>query len=207
MTDREWALIEPCLPLAASRLRRQCLWWAESARCSQAFRGLDDRDHQALRQGQGLRGSAALPGCRAHLRMVGAMPQTGQGLGKIHRIKRGLDPYRPHPSHISPPRKILFSLNEFRFRLLAPPGGGACPATPAKKFCAPGMAFIQEVQVLCGPRRGGTASLSKGVHREVESEGSGWQSMAMTNRNRIVRRLWLGNLALDRYPDPRPEAL
>ena len=32
------------------------------------------------------------------------------------------------------------------------------------------MAFIQEVQVLCELRRGGTASLSKGVHREVESE-------------------------------------
>ena len=28
--------------------------------------------------------------------------------------------------------------------------------------------------------------------------------MAMTNRNRIVRLLWLGNLALDRYPDPHP---
>ena len=68
----------------------------------------------------GLRGSAALPGCQAHLRMVGAMPQTGQGLGKIYRIKRGLDPYRPHPPHISPPCKILFSLNDFRARLLAP---------------------------------------------------------------------------------------
>jgi hypothetical protein len=38
-------------------------------------------------------------------------------------------------------------------------------------MCA-GMALIWEVQVLCGPRRGGTASLGKGVHREVESEGS-----------------------------------
>jgi len=31
-------------------------------------------------------------------------------------------------------------------------------------------------------------------------------NMAMTNRNRIVRLLWLGNLAIDRYPKPRPEA-
>ena len=63
------------LPLAASRLRRQCPWWAEAARCPQAFRGLDDRDHQALRQGQGLRGSAAPLGRRAHLRMAGAIRQ------------------------------------------------------------------------------------------------------------------------------------
>ena len=44
----------------------------------------------------------------------------------------------------------------------------------------------------------GTASLSKGVHREVESEGSLWQNSDSTNRNRIqgrcsgVTRQWTG---------------
>ena len=37
----------PCLPLATSRLRRQCPWWAEAARCPRTFRGLDDRNRQA----------------------------------------------------------------------------------------------------------------------------------------------------------------
>jgi len=30
-----------------------------------------------------------------------------------------------------------------------------------------------------------SVSLGKGVHREVESEGSWWQSMVSTDRNRI----------------------
>ena len=44
----------------------------------------------------------------------------------------------------------------------------------------------------------GTASLSKGVHREVESEGSLWQNSDPTNRNQIegrrsrVTRPWTG---------------
>ncbi len=44
----------------------------------------------------------------------------------------------------------------------------------------------------------GTASLSKGVHREVESEGSLWQNLDSTNRNGIegrrsgVTRQWTG---------------
>jgi hypothetical protein len=36
----------------------------------------------------------------------------------------------------------------------------------------PGMARTQEVQVLYRPRAIGTVRLGKGVHREVESEGS-----------------------------------
>ena len=44
----------------------------------------------------------------------------------------------------------------------------------------------------------GSIRLGKGVHREVESEGSKWQNIALTNRNLIVGHYNLGNLAIDR---------
>ena len=47
-------------------------------------------------------------------------------------------------------------------------------------------------------------SLGKGVHREVGSEGSRWQSKVETYRKRIRRQL-LGNLALDRITRVRLE--
>ena len=48
------------------------------------------------------------------------------------------------------------------------------------------------------PCRAGNVSLCKGVHREVESEGSKRQNIALTNRNLIVGIVNLGNLATDR---------
>ena len=54
------------------------------------------------------------------------------------------------------------------------------------------------MKVLYGPCRAGTVSLCKGVHREVESEGSKWQNIALTDRNLIVGIVNLGNLATDR---------
>ncbi|OLQ79217.1 hypothetical protein BEI67_17110 [Photobacterium damselae subsp. piscicida] len=60
------------------------------------------------------------------------------------------------------------------------------------------MALFKEVKVLYGLSRAGTVSLCKGVHREVKSEGSKWQNLAVTNRNLIVGHYNLGNLAIDR---------
>ncbi|TOA23859.1 hypothetical protein CGK31_08645 [Vibrio parahaemolyticus] len=48
------------------------------------------------------------------------------------------------------------------------------------------------------PCRAGNVSLCKSVHREVESEGSKWQNIALTNRNLVVGIVNLGNLARDR---------
>ncbi|ABC92980.1 putative insertion sequence transposase protein, IS4 family (plasmid) [Rhizobium etli CFN 42] len=45
---------------------------------------------------KGPRGSAASLGRGAHLRMAWQMPTIGEGLGKVRRISRGLDHYRPH---------------------------------------------------------------------------------------------------------------
>ena len=55
------------------------------------------------------------------------------------------------------------------------------------------LAYVRHGSVLEGesPLRAvriGTASLGKGVHREVESEGSRWQNRVVTNRNRIQGR-------------------
>ena len=54
------------------------------------------------------------------------------------------------------------------------------------------------MKVLYGLSRAGTVSLCEGVHREVKSEGSKWQNLAVTNRNLIVGHYNLGNLAIDR---------
>ena len=54
------------------------------------------------------------------------------------------------------------------------------------------------MKVLYAPCRAGSVSLCKGVHREVESEGSKRQNVALTNRNLIVGIVNLGNLATDR---------
>ena len=57
---------------------------------------------------------------------------------------------------------------------------------------------MSEVKVLYVPCRAGNVSLCKGVHREMESEGSKRQNIALTNRNLIVGIINLGNLAIDR---------
>ena len=54
------------------------------------------------------------------------------------------------------------------------------------------------MKVLYAPCRAGSVSLCKDVHREVESGGSKWQNIALTNRNLIVGIINLGNLATDR---------
>lgn len=51
------------------------------------------------------------------LGMARAVPQTGEGLGEVHRLGRGVDQDRPDPPHYPPPRKVLLCLIEFRVRL------------------------------------------------------------------------------------------
>ena len=60
--------------------------------------------------------------------------------------------------------------------------------------------FVHELSIIWCARHGahlggaspllalsmGIASLCKGVYREVESEGSKWRNLVMTNRNHIV---------------------
>ena len=52
-------------------------------------------------------------------------------------------------------------------------------------FVRPAGRTYLEVQVLYRPDRGNGWLIGKGVHREVESEGSRRQSAGLTNRNRI----------------------
>ena len=79
------------------------------------------------------------------------------------------------------------------------------PEAPGASFCVPGMSCIQEVSPLRAVMTG-TASRSKGVRREAESEGSVKQDLDPTNRNRIegqrsgVTRQWT------RRPDSHPGA-
>ena len=52
-------------------------------------------------------------------------------------------------------------------------------------FSAPGRAHPLGSESLLQARQGELLADGKGVHREVESEGSPKQSTALTNRNRI----------------------
>jgi len=52
-------------------------------------------------------------------------------------------------------------------------------------FVRPAGRTYLEVKVLCGPGKGNRKPDGKGVHREVESEGSRRQNAGPTNRNRI----------------------
>ena len=63
--------------------------------------------------GQGGRRFAATLGRRTHLRLARAMAQSGQGLGKIHRIGRGLAPRRAYPPRNKASRKASLYQVEF----------------------------------------------------------------------------------------------
>ena len=52
-------------------------------------------------------------------------------------------------------------------------------------FSTPSMGVILWVQVPTRPNSGNRLANSKGVHREVESEGSWRQKSDLTNRNQI----------------------
>ena len=108
----------PRLPLAAPPVRRWRLCRAETARRPQQDRKVDPRNRQALRHREGVRGPATTMGRRTHLRMALALPQTGEGLGEIHRLQPSLDRHRPHTPHNPTPRKALSTLTEFRVRLI-----------------------------------------------------------------------------------------
>ena len=95
------------VPLAAPPVRRRWLCGGEVAHCPQGPWRLDCRDHQAIRQGRGVRSSSAPLGRRTHLRLARAMPQDGEGLGKIAGKLNRLDLYRKHQAHDQAPRKIL----------------------------------------------------------------------------------------------------
>ncbi|ERI05136.1 hypothetical protein HMPREF9069_01058 [Atopobium sp. oral taxon 810 str. F0209] len=56
------------------------------------------------------------------------------------------------------------------------------------------MAYFLWVKVPSTPGSGKCIAKSKGVHREVESEGSRRQTFGLTNRNRM-RRMWVGEAA------------
>ncbi len=74
-------------------------------------------DCEALRHRRRLRGHPASLGRGTHLRLARPMPQTGEGLGEIHCVCRGLDQRRSHTSHCPTPRKILLFLIDFRVGL------------------------------------------------------------------------------------------
>lgn len=66
---------------------------------------------------EGLRGPAAPMGRRANLRVARKVPPTRQGLGEIHRLRRGMGLRRPYPPPGPTPRKVPLCLVEFRVGL------------------------------------------------------------------------------------------
>ncbi|WP_442638236.1 transposase, partial [Rhizobium leguminosarum] len=105
------------LAVAETYLRRWWLCRTEAEGRTAKDRCVHSPDRQADRQGQGLRGSAASLGSGAHLRMAWQMPTIGEGLGKVRRLSRGLDHYRPHPGPDTTLGKVRISLKPFRVRL------------------------------------------------------------------------------------------
>lgn len=69
--------------------------------------------HQAIGQGQRLRGATASVGCRANLRMARPLPTPGKGLGKVHRVFNHLGTDRFNPHAHAQNRKILLELRKF----------------------------------------------------------------------------------------------
>jgi transposase len=101
----------------APRLRRRRLGRRQGASRARRQGALDAGDHQALRQGPGVRGSAPPMGRRANLRLARSMPPARPGLGENHRLRDRLPPGRPHPPAHAAHRKALQPLKEFRVRL------------------------------------------------------------------------------------------
>jgi transposase len=113
------------LPMAAMR--------ATNPRCHRRFGPVDDRDHQAVGQGQGLSGSARR--WVVDLRMARPMPPSGQGLGNHHCLVHRLGHDRLHPHAHPQNRKILLCLVIFRVRW-----GGCRPPQTASQ-CARKVVF------------------------------------------------------------------
>jgi hypothetical protein len=70
-------------------------------------------------------------------------------------------------------------------------GGG----DPASYPIAPGMGVDSSGEMSTPDLTVGTVAKGKGVHREVESEGSRRQRIGPTNRNLILRRYEVGESA------------
>ena len=99
--------------LASARLCRWRLCRSEAARCTQAPRHVDDRNHQAIGCRERLRNPTAPLGRRKNLCMARQMPTARQELGNLHRQLNRMGLHREHPHPHPQDCKVLVSRVNF----------------------------------------------------------------------------------------------
>jgi len=103
--------------LAATHLCGRRLRWRQATIRLGWHGQMDDRNHQAIGQGERLSGAAPQMGGRTDFCLARALSSARERLGAIHRLVNSLGPHRLNPHAHTPNRKILSELRNFRIRL------------------------------------------------------------------------------------------